>query len=209
MRGRQARGFTLVELIIALAIVGALLAVAFGGLRVAIAAWNQGEDRAESHAHLRGIGVMLGRAVGGAYPYRGSTGDTPDFAVLFSGSDERLELVTQSTPFPFAIPVAFTAVALTVETDDSGARALVVRQRALPNRNPFSDARIVLRDPAVQNVKFSYLDAGGGWVDRWDGDSEKVLPRAIRITLGASRNGRPETVAPITVALRSVSVPQQ
>ena len=30
------RGFTLVELLIALAIVGALLAIAFGGLRVAV-----------------------------------------------------------------------------------------------------------------------------------------------------------------------------
>ncbi len=43
----SSRGFTLVELLIALSIVGALLAIAFGGLRVAIAAWGQGEDRAE------------------------------------------------------------------------------------------------------------------------------------------------------------------
>ena len=56
-RANAERGFTLVELIIALAIVGALLAVAFGGLRVALAAWRQGEDRAEAHQHARGVAL--------------------------------------------------------------------------------------------------------------------------------------------------------
>ena len=42
-------GFTLLELLLALSIVGALLAIAFGGLRVAIAAWGRGEDRVEIH----------------------------------------------------------------------------------------------------------------------------------------------------------------
>ena len=37
---RRQRGFTLIELLLALAIVGALLAIAFGGLRVAISAWT-------------------------------------------------------------------------------------------------------------------------------------------------------------------------
>ena len=61
---RDRRGFTLVELLIALSIVGALLAIAFGGLNVAIKAWRQGEDRAEAHqrdaAHaLMGLGAIL------------------------------------------------------------------------------------------------------------------------------------------------------
>src|SRR3989442_13749489 len=68
MRRRGERGFTLLELIIALAIVGALLAVAFGGLRVALAAWPQGEDRAEAHQHLRSISLIPSRALAWAHP---------------------------------------------------------------------------------------------------------------------------------------------
>src|SRR5207244_1451485 len=43
---RGPRGFTLLEVLIALAIVGALLVIALGGMRVALGAWRQGEDRA-------------------------------------------------------------------------------------------------------------------------------------------------------------------
>ena len=46
-------GFTLVELLIAMAIVGALLVIAFGGLRVVLAASQRGEERVEVHQHLR------------------------------------------------------------------------------------------------------------------------------------------------------------
>ena len=65
MRGRPHRGFTLVELLIALAIVGALVAIAFGGLRVAVASWRHGEERAEAHQHVRSVALILARAFGG------------------------------------------------------------------------------------------------------------------------------------------------
>ena len=61
---KQARGFTLLELLLALAIVGALLAIAFGGLRVAVTSWQRGEDRAEAHQHVRSVALTLARAVG-------------------------------------------------------------------------------------------------------------------------------------------------
>ena len=63
MRRADQRGFTLVEVLIALAIVGALVAIAFGGLRVAVSAWRQGEDRAEAHQHVRSVALVLARAV--------------------------------------------------------------------------------------------------------------------------------------------------
>ena len=66
MSHRRQRGFTLVELLLALAIVGALLAIAFGGLRVAVGAWTRGEDRAEAHQHVRSVSLTLARAVASA-----------------------------------------------------------------------------------------------------------------------------------------------
>jgi prepilin-type N-terminal cleavage/methylation domain-containing protein len=42
---RDQRGFTLLELLLALAIVGALVVIAFSGVRIALASWRQGEDR--------------------------------------------------------------------------------------------------------------------------------------------------------------------
>ncbi len=199
---RDQRGFTLLELLIALAIVGALLAIAFGGLRVALAAWTQGEDRAEAHQHLRGIALTLGRAVGAAYPYRASLAAAPDPVVLFRGAADRLELVTQAAPFPAPIPVAFTAVVIGIERDEGP--ALVVRQRVLPNRDPFADAAVAFRDPAIQTLEVRYLDAAGVWREAWDGEAENGLPRAVRLAVTATRGGRVETTLPLTVALRVV-----
>lgn len=204
MKGRGAqRGFTLLELLIALAIVGALLAIAFGGLRVALAAWAQGEDRAEAHQHLRSIAVVLGRAVGAAYPYRASAGQAPEPVVLFRGTADRVELVTQAPPLPAPSPAAFTAVVIALETEDGP--ALVVRQRVLPNREPFSEAVVVLRDPAIHRLELAYLDEQGAWQDQWDGEDDGTVPRAVRITLATHWAGRAEATLPLTVPLRTVT----
>jgi general secretion pathway protein J len=196
------RGFTLLELVIALAIVGALLVIAFGGLRVAIAAWAQGDDRSEAHQHLRGVASVLARALGAAYPYRGPLGEAPDATVLFRGAEARVEFVTQAPPFPAPIPVAFTAVVIALESEEGP--ALVIRQRPLPNREPFTEAKEVLRDPGIQRLELQYLHEGGAWEPEWDAESERGLPRAVKITIATTRAGRVQTLPPLTVALRTV-----
>lgn len=200
-RRRDVRGFTLLELIIALAIVAALLAIAFGGLRVALAAWTQGEDRADAHQHLRGIATVLARAVGSAYPYQASAGLSPEPVLLFRGAEQRLELVTQAPPFSPAVPVAFSAVAIGLENTTAG-QALVIRQRVMPNRDPFTEAPAMLSDTGVNRLEFRYLNTSGVWQETWDGESENGLPRAVRITI-ATPYGRGDTSIVLTVALRT------
>jgi general secretion pathway protein J len=197
------RGFTLLELTIALAIVGAMVATGFGGFRVARAALAQGEDWAEAHQHLRGIALVLGRTVGAAYPYHAAAGETPEIVVLFRGTAEQLELVTQAPPVPTPIPVAFTAVVIGLGRE--GDPALEVRQRLLPNRDPFSKADLVLRDPTIHRLELAYLDPTGAWQERWDGKDENALPRAVRITVSIRRSGWPEATWPLIVRLRTVT----
>ena len=198
---RGQRGFTLLELLLALAIVGALVVIAFSGVRIALAAWRQGEDRAEAHQHLRGVVLSLARSVSGMYPYNGPRGDAPTPELLFTGTESRLEFVTQAAPFPASIPVAFTAVVFELgDTDER--RGLVMRQRVLPNRGPFTDATVVFNDPTLTELAFSYLDDSGAWQSSWDTEATKKLPRAIRVNVGGTIGGRGETLPPITVSIR-------
>jgi len=201
MRARNARGFTLLEVIIAISIVGMLLVIAFGGLRVALSAWRQGDDRADVHQHVRGVAFILARGLGAAYPYQATRGLSPERVVLFKGDERRLEFVTQVALFPLAAPIAFTAVVIGLEEGEQP--GLVIRERALPNRDPFTDAAIVFRDPTVTTLTLSYMDAAGGWKEEWDGEAEQSIPRAVKITVGTSTGTRSYTLPALTVTLRS------
>ena len=202
----RARGFTLLEVLIAISIVGALLVIAFGGLRVAVAAWQQGEARVEAHQHVRAVAHTLSRALGAAYPYRATKGLSPEAVILFDGSETRLEFVTQSPPLPLQAPIAFTAVGITLEEGDTP--GLVVRERALPNRDPFTEGTVVLRDPSVTSLAFKYLNEDGSWVDTWNGDDAKTIPQAVQLRLGVTLNGRAQTMPAMTVTLRAAPVTQ-
>ena len=198
---RRQRGFTLVELLIALAIVGALLAIAFGGLRVALAAWQQGEDRAEAHQHARGVALVVARAIGAAYPYRGTRSEAPESVLLFNGTSTRLELVTQAPPVPLGAPIAFTALAIEAATGDEP--GLTLRERALPNWSPFTEGKVVLRDPGLTAVEFRYLDDSGAWRETWDADAERGLPLAVRITVIPAEGSGAGAVPAMTVSIKA------
>jgi len=177
MRRGAAAGFTLIEVVIALTLVAALLAVTFGGLRVGLAAWRQGDARAERLQRVRSLNQLLVRAVGGAHPYRvDATGPAP---LAFQGERDRLAFVTARPPVPLPAPIAFTAVSLALEPT-----GLTIREAALPSRDLFGALAPVLADPEVVAVQFRYLRGEDRtWAERWDGASEQALPAAIEITL--------------------------
>jgi prepilin-type N-terminal cleavage/methylation domain-containing protein len=180
-RSLGAHGFTLVELVIALAIVGALLVTAFGGLRVAVGAWRRGDERTETQQHVRTLTLTMARALGATHPYTAARqeGETP--SLLFDGQPNRLEFVTQSSPFPTPIPVAFTAVVIELASGDQP--KLVIRQLVLPNRDPFKNAPTLLEDESIRTLELGYL-GDSGWQTEWNAQTENALPRAIRIGLG-------------------------
>lgn len=195
------RGFTLMELLIALSIVAALLAILLGGLRVGLASWRQGEDRAEAHQHLRSLAELLSRSVAGAFPYRMAPHPGGIPVIQFQGEEGRLAFVTLAPPFPLDATIAFTAVTL---AHDRGERpGLTVKEKALPNVEPFDLATPVFVDPAVTEVSFRYLRPRGGWEGRWDGTAERGLPQAVEIRLVIQLNGRIETFPPLTVTLHT------
>jgi general secretion pathway protein J len=195
-------GFTLLEVLIALSIVGVLLAIAFGGLRMAIGAWSRGEDRAELQQHARGVTQVVGRAVGAAYPYRASMSEGTEKKLLFRGEEHRLEMVTQAPAFPSTVSPAFTALVIALE--DGG---LVIRQRVLPNHDPFTEATVVLRDSTIRGLDFKYLVGDGAWEDTWDLDSQQKLPAAIKIQFAVAHGGTLVPLPPITVSVRTTGGP--
>ncbi len=195
------RGFTLIELLIALSIVAALVAIALGGLRVGAAAWQQGEDRAEAHQHARSMAEILARSVAGSFPYRAAPREGGEARVLFTGEENRLAFVTLSPPFPFATPIAFTAVVFSMEAGERP--GLAIREKALPNFDPFEVETPTLVDATVAEMSFRYLRSGGDWENSWNGAEEKKLPEAVQIRLTTDVKGKREAFPPLTVSLKA------
>lgn len=193
------RGFTLLELLIALAIVGALLAILFGGLRVGLAAWRQGEERAEAHQHLRSLSALLVRSVTAAFPYHQRREEGGEAQVQFVGEEGQVSFVTSLPPFPLAAPVAFVAVTLAGPTE--ARPGFAISAKALPNFDPFEVEAPVFVDPAVTEVRFRYLRPDGDWEERWDGAAEGALPQAVEIRLTARLGGRTESIPTLTIGI--------
>lgn len=195
MSGRAPRGFTLIEVVLALGIAAVALAITFGAVRVGLAAWRQGEARAEGLQHARSVVALLEQVVGGAHPYR--TGAAGNGRLLFDGAPDRLDLVSVAPAVPPAAPIAFVAIRLAREN-----AGLAVRQAVLPARAPLYGAEPVLRDPVVTALRFRYLRAEDGtWTDRWNGADEQGLPAAVEVTLTTVQGAG----APVMIPIRTVT----
>ncbi len=197
------RGFTLIELVLALSIVAIMVTMLFGGLRVGLRAWQRGEERAAVLQHARSVTQLLQEALGGIYAYRGRADqDTPGAGevLLFQGEAERLSFVTVSPPV--SLPAAIAFVAVTLSMDAGNAPGLAIREKALPNFNPFETVTPSVVDPTITAIRFRYLRDDGTWEETWDGPEEHMVPRAVEVTLTAMTNGRVQQAPPITVPIR-------
>jgi prepilin-type N-terminal cleavage/methylation domain-containing protein len=201
MTPSRQRGFTLVEVVIALTIVATLLVVMFGSLRVGLAAWQRGDDRAEVLDRARSLTQVITRALGGAHPYLTSPQGQVAARLLFEGAPNRVAFVTAVAPFPTAAPIAFTAVTLSQETGP--VPGLAVRQKPLPNAEPFDRGlEPALVDGTVGDVRFRYQrESDRAWTERWDADQEKVLPLVVEITLTIVQAGRSTPQPPLVVSI--------
>lgn len=198
---RSQRGFTLVEVVIALTIVATLLVIVFAALRVGVSAWQRGDERALALEQSRSITQIITRTLGAAYPYQTSAAGREGARLLFEGEPERVAFVTAAAPFPSAEPIAFTAVTLSQAA--ASAPGLAITQKALPNERPFDPTlEPALVDGAVGNARFRYLRGSSGeWTERWDAARERVLPVAVEVTLTIVQAGRAVQQPPLVVSL--------
>jgi general secretion pathway protein J len=175
----RAKGFTLLELLLALGIVALLLVIVSGGLRVGLTAWQRGEERTAKLDRARSLVVLLEHALAGAFPYRVTTETAQEPRILFDGRPDRLTFATLSPPLPGGPTTAFSAVSLAA---DGGGFAL--RQQVLPNRIVLDRLEPLLVDAQTTAVRFRYLGQEPEvWQEAWDITKEETLPRAVEITL--------------------------
>ncbi len=182
----RARGFTLLEMVIGLALLGMMLLLVFGALRLASKSWDAGEKRLTEAGERAQIAAFLRRTLAAIYPLQFKTVDVPPLA--FQGESNRL-LFAGRIPSRQGI-AGVHLISLSLEGQASSGKNLVMRWLVPPpGATDFavldSVEPVVLME-RVSDLRFAYYGAMGNqdhasWHDRWEGGRD--LPEGITLRL--------------------------
>lgn len=191
-------GFTLVELLVAMTLIGMLFVALFGGLRFGARVWEAGVDRGQEFAEVEATQALLRRQLDQMLPLPGL--DQEEQEISFAGEQDRL-VFTAPAPSQFGLGGVYYFDLFT-ERAERG-RQLVLRwQLYRPDRDePFNDResqqRTLLEN--IEAIEFGYygdpeqVEFGegsdkGDWRERW---VEAALPPqliAVRIAFPENDN---------------------
>ena len=181
------QGFTLLELLIALTLLGLILVLLFGGLRLGVRSWDVSQKQIDKLNSLRALESFLRREMSSAFPYNWKSGPTRRLAFL--GERDRLDFVAQ---LPSRIGGGGLYV-ISIVLDQQGKQKRIV-WKYLPISAQMQDFSVLAQAPEmvlaaseldqVEDIGLSYFgqeneSSAPRWTDRWD--NESFLPTLIRV----------------------------
>jgi len=202
-------GFTLLEVIVTLTILGFILLMVSGTFRLGLSSWEKGDAIKEDYQKIRMVSQLVSRQIKSLVPYRIRTEKAEGNYLAFDGKAHFLRFVS-TLPIKARRPEGFVYVVYQFR-DEGGkkGRLVLYEQRAL-NRDFFEDD--LQEDSAVtlfgeiSQVRFEYYREADKeknrteeWVEEWNAKEENELPKAIRITVTYWNEGVKEEASPITV----------
>ena len=195
-KGRlRQQGFTLLELLIALTLLGLILVVLFGGLRLGVRSWDASQQQVDTLNSVRSLESFLRREMSVAQPYRWKTG--PSHKVAFLGERDKLSFVA---PLPARVGGG-GLYAISIALEQQGKAKRIV-WRYLPVNAQMQDfsslaqsTPMVLAASELSQVEDIWLSYFGQenesvaprWMDRWE--NNKALPELIRIQVRHPNGG--------------------
>jgi general secretion pathway protein J len=187
------RGFTLIEVVITLTILGFILLIIFGAFRLGLSAWERGESTKEEYQRLRMISQLISQQVKSAVPYKIKSEKAEGDYLAFEGTAHSVKFVS-ALSMKARKPEGFVyAIYQFKEEGNETGRLILFEQRAV-NRDffteePSEDLGHPLME-GISNVLFEYYreeDPLKGWkeewVEEWNARDERELPKAFRMTI--------------------------
>jgi general secretion pathway protein J len=207
-------GFTLIEVIVTLTILGFIVLMVSGIFRLGFSSWEKGDAIREDYQKIRMVSQLVSRQVKSLVPYKIKTEKAEGNYLAFDGKAHSLRFVS-ALGIKARRPEGFVYVVYQFKDEgEKKGRLILYEQRAL-NRDFFEDdlkedSAVTLVE-GVSGVRFEYLRGADEeksrteeWVEEWNAKEEKELPRAVRITVTYWNGSGKEEVSPMTV-LASVS----
>ena len=190
-RQRRDGGFTLLELIVAMTLLGLIVALLFGGLRFGARVWEAADQRIDESSELQVVQSFMRRRLGQATPLA-----LPDSRVTrrvaFEGTPES---VTFAALMPAHLGLGgFYWLSFYADESSDGRRLVASWRLFQPERDAFAEAEAVEKTVLVDRisaVEFSYFgprDRGQSpeWRDRWEEIGSLPTLVSVRVSFAGS-----------------------
>jgi general secretion pathway protein J len=201
-------GFTLIEVVVTLTLLGLMLLIIFQAFRLGLSAWEKGESAKEEYQKVRIISQLISQQIKSVVPYKIRTQKAEGDYLAFDGKAHSLRFVS-ALPIRAKRPEGFVYAKYEFkEGGREGGRLVFYEQRALNKdffeEQPKEELAVSLLE-GISNVRFEYYRAEDlsknqkeEWVEEWNAKDEKELPKNLRITI-TQKDQKGKEELPITI----------
>ena len=203
-----ATGFTLVEVVITLTILGFICLIIFGAFRLSLSAWERGESVKDEYQKARIVSQLITQQVKSAVPFKIKPQQAEGDYLAFEGDVRSLRFVS-ALPIKGKQPEGLVYAKYEFKDEGSeGGRLILYEEKAL-NKDFFAEEpkeeRAVSLLEGISSVRFEYFreedplnNQQEEWVEEWKAKDEKRLPKALKMTI-IRKNPKGEEEPPLTV----------
>ncbi len=196
-------GFTLLELMISFTIIGLVLVLVFGALRIGARAWEKGERDVETHQRQRVVLDNIKRQIASMCLHETKVIDgekQTQKKIFFKGDSGEMEFLSRIPMVPLnRSSMVYVKYRVGEAEEGEGNRLLLYEKDvvfideeedlAVPE-----DAEYFELIPRAEEISFAYLKGPEDkdeavrteeleWRDEWDPDSDEGIPLAVKIAL--------------------------
>jgi general secretion pathway protein J len=197
MKSAPRSGFTLIEMLVGLALLGLMTLLLFGALRFSIRSWDRAELKTMQVVDLRIVEGVLRREIGKAFPLR--IGQANENKIAFEGDGRQVRFVSALPAHLSGGGLSLVALELVEDRSqvkqDAPVKALVLKH-VIPDGETRdfsaldkSDSSVLLK--GLEDVEFTFFgrdndQTEASWRNQWI--SSARIPALMRIKLKFAGN---------------------
>ena len=208
------KGFTLIELVIALTLSVVIVVILMAAMRLAYKSQAKGAERIEVDQKVRVMGDRISWLLRGANPFFIKKTPDRDQKLYFEGESDKIGFVTSSVDSYGKGPEDLAGLKwVSVFMDNEG---LKMREKVFFLEDVFDDdgGKVYLLDPEVKKLEFEYYDipedeTTGDWVSEWDSDEKEYIPSAVKFKITFEHEGKTIEMPEIIVRINAQREPEK